>query len=151
MWVGSCCPHSIYQVWKSVLFDGNPGKHSITLSADGHLTLNDSHIIVKRLATSDGETTAQLGAEERGELIGVYTAPGYSTFNSTHVVKKDSSSNETTAVLAVMPLNRSKVQIILWLDLCSYVMLPALNYNNYPFNFHSCHFLWWRIQDIICN
>lgn len=62
---------------------------AITLHSPGTHYINDSHIIVKR------ETTTPNSAE----ITGIYSTPGSSHFNTTHIVKT-SNDSQTTAVLS---------------------------------------------------
>lgn len=80
-------------VLKTMLYKYLGRTQELTLVADGDIFLNNSHIILKRTSseTGDGEEV----------LHGVFAANGSSSFNSTHIVKKDDVSNETTAIVAV--------------------------------------------------
>lgn len=62
------------------------------------MSLNNSHIIIKRAPVSDSDAAE----EKEDDLLGVYSAPGTSHFNNTHMVKSDSVTNKTTAILSLV-------------------------------------------------
>ena len=70
------------------------GNHSVSLVTAGRLSVNNSHVVVKRAAV--GSET-----EQKAEPLGVYAAPGHSDINTTHLVKNDPMTSKVTAIMSI--------------------------------------------------